>query len=134
MRTLYIFSSPLSLLLLLFLCLLVLSHPTSFGLKPLPLCAPHLQHRSHLLVHNTNIKPLFPPIAFCFFLSFSSPFSPPLCCLSCTHTSLSLSFPHSFRHELTTPHLPSLFVSRIDDISAGECYCGNQSSAPRGCH
>ena len=71
---------------------------------------------------------------------FLLPTSPPLIYLSHSHTALPLCLlPVLFQtwaHH-TSPSLHcslSFFVSRVDDISAGECYCGNQSSAPQGYH
>ena len=80
--------------------------------------------------------PFAPPYSASFFL-FSSPF-PPSNCLS-PHTPPS---PSPFLPIQTLAHNASaslsrslsLFVSRIDDISAGECYCGNHITAPQGCH
>lgn len=109
---LYIYSFPLSFLPLWLLssCFFVFLSCCTTPLTPLILpsrSAPPiftLQYWSHLSSTTWILNPFFPSHSASFFLS------PPLMRLS--HTHASLSSPHSFRHELITPHLPSLAVSR----------------------
>lgn len=94
---------PLSPLLLPFLCIL-LPHHTSYLLLSLIFT---LQFYAHLLVYNMHTIPRFLHIMLLLCFLYLPPAS-----FSTASLSLSVFVPSCFRHELITPVLPSLAVSR----------------------
>lgn len=117
--------------------LLLLSHHSSYGFKPpVPLSTPLFSLHNVVPTFLSTITILYPfffPPSILFHLFLSPPPLPPV------HLSHA-SFPCGFRHELinASPSL-SLAVSRSLCLALmtsvlGECYCGNQSGAPQGCH